>query len=247
MSIITTLFTSWRRVLSVFFPDDRPRLLESLCEAYRAEVRAMAQYPQHARQMYYPHFRERLLWMAADAQAQLPWLQAQIFLLGGTLPQCGAPLKTGNNSWESLRLDLAEAQHVRSNLLTWIHTAQPDPEIAAGLRRLRQDKLKQQEELRDMLMKSDPYTPPTGTLHTQDALQKHAWLAQRKREWLDHERAAWEARGRQELWAEWVGEQECRWATELPHRDLEWARHLAEQEAGETNSAGGSVALARAP
>ena len=234
MALTRTLVTGWHRVLAALHPDDRQRLLEHLCAAYRAEVSAVAQCRQHAPRMYYPHLREGLLRIAAEAAAHLPWLEEQILVLGGTLPQRSGTPTMGSNSWECLRLDLEEAQRSRVKLLAWIHTAeQVEPEIAVGLRRIRAEKLKHREELRDMLMKSDPYTAPTtATQHAEVMPQKQAWLEQRKGEWLDHERAEWAAGGKQVPWAEWAGEQEWKWATELPHRDLEWARRLAEHGAG---------------
>jgi bacterioferritin (cytochrome b1) len=233
MSLTTAVFTGWHRFLAVFSADDRQRLLENLCDAYHAEAGAVAQFTQHAHRMYYPHFREGLLRIAAEAAAHIPWLEEKILALGGTLPQRSFTPKMGRNSWECLRLDLEEAQRGRVNLLEWIHTAeQVEPEIVVGLRRIRAEKQQHCEELRDMLMKSDPYTPPaTTTQHEQLEPQKQAWFEQRKSEWLDQERAEWEAGGKQVPWAEWSGEREFRWATELPHRDLEWARRLAEQGA----------------
>jgi rubrerythrin len=233
MSLTSTLLTGWRRVLAAFSPDDRQRLLESLCAAYRAEARAVAQCTQHAHRMYYPQFRAELLRIALEAAAHLPWLEEQILALGGNLPQRSCTPMVGSNSWECLRLDLEAAQRGCVNLLEWIHTAeQVAPEVAVGLRHIREEKQKHREEFRDMLMKSDPYTASTtATQHEQGAPQKQAWLEQCKGEWLDHERAEWKAGGKQVPWAEWSGEQECKWATELPHRDLEWARRLAEQRA----------------
>jgi rubrerythrin len=244
MFLSSMLVTGWHRFLAAFSPDDRLRLLENLCDAYRAEASAVAQCTQHAHRMYYPQFREGLLRIAAEAQAHLPWVEEKIFALGGNLPQCAVPLKTESNSWECLRRDLEEAQRDRINLLAWVHTAeQVEPEIAMGLRHIRADKFKHREELRDMLMKSDPYTTPnTATQQEQVENHKQEWLEQRKSEWLDQERAEWEAGGKQVPWAEWSREQEFRWATELPHRDLEWARYLAEGGAEETSSAAESAA-----
>ena len=54
--------------------------------------------------------------------------------------------------------------------------------------------------------------------------QKHEWLEQQKRMWLEQQRAAWEADGKPLPWAEWEGEQEFKWATELPHYELHWAQ-----------------------
>jgi rubrerythrin len=232
MSLPTVLLSGWRRFLAAFDVDDHQTLLAGLCDAYRAEADAVAQCTQHAHRMYYAHFRERLLQIAAEEQAHVPWLQEQIFALGGNLPPLSCIPTMGSNSWECLRLDVDGAQRDSINLLAWIHLAeQAEPEIAVGLRRIRKEKLKHREEFRDMLMKSNPYTiPNTPPPQEQEEHHKQAWLAQRKSEWLDQERAGWEAGGKQTSWAEWSGEQEFRWATELPHRDLEWARCQAEKQ-----------------
>jgi len=106
------------------------------------------------------------------------------------------------------------------------------PEIALGLQYIRKDKLRHREEFRQMLMKSDPYTMPTTLpLQVDETQQKQAWLEQRKNEWLNQERTAWQAGGKQTPWAEWLGEQEFKWTSELPHHEREWAQQLAEQRA----------------
>ena len=147
MSILTILFTGWRRFLAVFNPADHQTLLEGVCEAYRAQAKAVAQYPQHAHRMYYAHFREKMLRIAAEAQTHIPWLQEQIFALGGTLPQLSPTPEMENNSWECLRLDVEETRRDCVHLSQWIHLAeQTEPEIAIGLRRIREEKLRHREE-----------------------------------------------------------------------------------------------------
>ena len=78
MSLTTAVFTGWHRFLAVFSADDRQRLLENLCDAYHAEAGAVAQFTQHAHRMYYPHFREGLLRIAAEAAAHIPWNRMSI-------------------------------------------------------------------------------------------------------------------------------------------------------------------------
>jgi hypothetical protein len=231
MSVLTVLVRGWRRFLAAFDVNDHQTLLEGVCDAYRAEVNAVTQCTQHAHRMYYPQFRAELLRIAAEEQAQIPWLREQILALGGNLPLLSCTPTMGSNSWECLRFDVDEAQRGCVNLLEWIHLAeQTEPELALGLGRIRKEKLKHREEFRDMLMKSDPYTTPnTAPLQEPEEHHRQAWLEQRKGEWLEQERAEWEAGGKQTSWAEWSGERECRWATELPHRDLEWVRYQAEQ------------------
>ncbi|MGE0684217.1 MAG: ferritin-like domain-containing protein [Candidatus Binatia bacterium] len=238
MSIFHAIFRSWRHLLAAFNVNDRQTLLEILCEAYRAEVNAITQCTQHADQMFYPQFHAKLLRIAAEMQTYLPWLQEQILALGGSLPSFSPTPTRAHNSWECLRRDVEEAQRGCVRLLEWSHRAErEDPKIAVGLQRIRKDKLRHREEFRHMFMKSDPYTiAPTMPRQAHEAGQKQVWLEQRKNEWMDHERAAWEIEGKQTPWAEWSGEQEFKWVTELPHHNREWAQHLAEQREAKMHS-----------
>ncbi len=81
------------------------------------------------------------------------------------------------------------------------------------------------EEIRDMLMKSQPYTAPVLTQQQECGVEKQAWLEQQKNEWLAQRQAEWEANGKQVPWVEWVREQEFRWTAELPNRELGWAQN----------------------
>jgi hypothetical protein len=229
MSISHTMLSGWRRFLTRFDVNHQT-LIEGLCDVYRAELDMVALCTQHAHRMYYPQFRAELLRIAAEVRAHLPWLQGQILALGGLVPSSPPPTLEGN-SWECLRRDVEEARRGCVHLLEWIHLAErEEPEIAAGLQLIRKDKLRHREEFRHMLMKSDPYTIPTiGPPQAHEGKLKQAWLEQRKSEWLEHERAAWEVRGKQTPWAEWSGEQEFKWAAELPHYNREWAQRLAEK------------------
>lgn len=60
--------------------------------------------------------------------------------------------------------------------------------------------------------------------------QKKAWLAQEKMAWFERRRSVWEADGKSIPWAEWLARREYEWTvTELPNRELHWARLLNEQ------------------
>jgi len=231
MFISNPVGRGWRYLLAAFEVGDHQTLLATLCVAYRAAVSAVAQCTQHADQMHYPQFRTELLRIAAEMQEPLPWLHKQILALGGHIPSFSPTSTKERNSWECLRQDVEEARHDCACLLKWIHRIErEEPAIAAGLQRIRMDKLKHQEEFRLMFMKSDPYTlVPSGPLQAREAQQKRAWIEQRKNEWMDHERTAWEVEGKQTSWAEWSGEQEFKWMMELPNHDREWTQHLVEQ------------------
>jgi rubrerythrin len=231
MSLSHVMLNGWRRILAAFDVSDHQTLLEALCDAYRMEANTVVQCTRHADQMHYPQFRAELLRIAAEVQAHLPWLHEQILALGGYIPSSSPTPILEGNSWECLRRDVEEARRGCVHLLEWTHRAErAGPEIAVGLQRIRKDKLRHREEFRQMFMKSDPYTVfTTGPPQAHEARQQQAWLEQRKNEWMDHELAEWEIEGKQTPWAEWSGEQEFKWATELPHHDREWTQHLAEQ------------------
>ena len=232
MAISHTVINGWQRFLKWFaVGPPRHTLIEDVCDAYRTELALATLCTQHAQRVYYPQFRAELLRIAAEVQTHLPWLQDQILALGGSIASPSPPRILEGNSWECFRRDEEEARQGCIRILESIHRAERDnPQIAAGLQRIRNDKLRHREEFRHMLMKSDPYTiPTTGLPQMHEEQQKQAWLEQRKSEWLDHGRAVWEVGGKQTPWAEWAGEQEFKWATELPHHDREWAQRLAEK------------------
>lgn len=217
------LHQGWQRLLTALVLDHHQQLLALLRQQYAEEICDVAQLKQHAQRMYYLQFRERLLQIARKDQVHVHWLQEKILALGGDLPTVSCTTRTGKNSWECLRLALAEKKRSCATLLECIHQAdRTDPAIAAELRRWRAQAKQHCDEIMSMLMKSDPSAlPPPLTPHQER--QRQEWLEQQKSAWLDQERARWEATGKQTPWAEWVGEREFQWITELPHRELEWA------------------------
>jgi bacterioferritin len=161
MSVKSALHKGWQHFLEALQPDDRHKLVELLSEEYREEAQDVSQFTQHAQRMYYPQFRERLLRIAAEEQAHVQWLREKILALGGEIPQLSFTPKAGKNSWECLLMDLEEEKRCCGDLLERMHTAgHVDPEIAEGLRRMREEEKRHREEIMDMLMKSDPYALP---------------------------------------------------------------------------------------
>jgi rubrerythrin len=161
MSLTNTLQEGWRHFLETLHPDDRQKLVEILREEYVEEAQDAEQFTKHAQRMYYPQFRERLLRIAAEEQTHVQWLRGKILALGGTIPEISMTPKVGKNSWECLLMDVEEERRCCSDLLERMHVAEhADPEIAEGLRRMREDETRHREEIMDMLMKSDPYALP---------------------------------------------------------------------------------------
>jgi rubrerythrin len=151
----------WRYFLEALEADHRQTLLEVLREEYIEETHDVAQFTQHVTYMPYPQFRDRLRRIIAEEQAHVQWLRDKILALGGDIPAvCPLP-KAGRNSWECLLMDLEEEKHSCEALLERMHMAeQSDPEVAKGLRRMREEERKHRDEILDLLIKLDPYSLP---------------------------------------------------------------------------------------
>ena len=156
-----TLHDGWQHFFDALHSDHRQKLLNILRDAYLEEAQDVTQFTQHAERMHYPEFRERLLRIAAEEQAHVTWLRDKLLALGGEIPAVSLTPKGGKNAWQALLLDLEEEKRSYADLLEAMHIAeQADPEIAAGLQRIREEERQHREELLDLLTKSDPYTLP---------------------------------------------------------------------------------------
>jgi len=167
--------------------------------------------------------------IAAQEQAHVQWLREQILALGGQPPTVPHTPRIGQNSWQNLLLDLDEEKQHCATLLEGMRVAtHVDAEMVGGLQRIREEEICHHEEIRDMLMKSEPDTVPAPEpLDHESAKQKHVWLEHQKMAWLAQRREEWEAAGKPVPWVEWEREQELKWVTELPNYELQWAQHLA--------------------
>ena len=151
----------WQHFFDVLHPDDHQLLLDILRDVYREEAQDVLQFTQHAERLHYPQFRERLLRIAAEEQAHLTWLGDKLLALGGDIPDVSVTAKVGKNAWEGLLMDLEEEKLSYAEFLEAMHLAEDvDPELAEGLRRIREAEQQHREEILDMLVKSDPYTLP---------------------------------------------------------------------------------------
>ncbi len=232
MSLMQRLRAKWREWLETFAPSSHHQMLKWLCAAYQDETQDAAQFMRHAERMYYPQFRERLLRIAEEERVHVAWLREQICALGGQPPAVPRTLKAGDNSWQNLLLDLDEEHQSCAALLQGMQLAtHVDDNLKAGLQRIRQEEVRHHEEIRDMLMKSEPNAAPMPEPRDAAAAQqKQTWLEEKKMAWMAQQQAAWETAGKPIPWAEWEREQERRWTVELPRYELQWARRAAVRE-----------------
>lgn len=156
MPIKSNLFKWWRRWFGASGEEYHPALA-ILRSRYADERQHAAQLTQHAQKMQYPQFREALLRIGADEARHADWIAEKINELGGSLPGELTIQSTDKNSWHYLLDDLEEERRCSADLETEMLTIASDyPQIVKLLERIDQEEHKHCEELREMLMRSDP-------------------------------------------------------------------------------------------
>lgn len=149
---------SWTQGLRRFLGlSTEGRALEILCRLYVEESQHAAVFAQHASRMHYPQFRAKLLEIAAREAKHLDWIGEEIQLLGGCLPVVPPSKPAGGNSWEFLRADLEDESRCAEELLEHAMRLEADfPAVADLLRRIYEEEKKHRDEIREMMMRSDP-------------------------------------------------------------------------------------------
>ena len=152
--------TGWRKTISGLlgiFADEQDKAVETLSRLYCAESQHSRQIAHHAERMQYPQFRDKLRAIAADEDKHARWMAEKIRALGGTVPAVPGTATSDKNSWEYLVDDLEDQRRCAAELLVDITRLQGDfPEVADMLQRVYDEGSRHREELRSMLMRSDP-------------------------------------------------------------------------------------------
>ncbi len=154
----TELSHWWRSFLGIGY-EARRTALDILRQRYVDENEHAKNFTQHARQMHYPQFRERLFHIAAAEMEHAGLLAKKIIDLGGMLPEVGEePTSTDQSSWQHLLTDLKEEGRCAGDMAEQIRAVQTDyPDIAVLLEGISKEEMKHRDEIRDMLMRSDAF------------------------------------------------------------------------------------------
>jgi rubrerythrin len=145
---------NWRHFLGL---STAAKALEILCRLYIKESQHAAILAQHASRMHYPQFRAKLLEIAAQETRHSEWIGEKIGDLGGSLPVVPPAAPSDGNSWESLLEDLEDENRCAEELLDQATRLEDDsPSVANLLARIYEDEQKHRDEIREMLMRSDP-------------------------------------------------------------------------------------------
>ena len=147
----------WRRFLELA-PDESPNAVDFLRRRYVEEMQRIERFKQHAEKMHYPQYQEKLLRMATEKSKHAERIGEKIVALGGRLPDVGERRSTDENSWQSLSMALDEENRSADRLPEQLRSIESGhPDIAKFLQQISREQENHRGEIRDMLMRSDPF------------------------------------------------------------------------------------------
>jgi bacterioferritin (cytochrome b1) len=147
----------WRRFLGPSPGGDR-KAVDILRQRYVEEMQRIERFKQHAEKMHYPQYREKLLQMAKEKSKHAERIGEKIVALGGRLPDMAERRSTDENSWQSLSMALDEENRSADRLPEQLRSIESEhPDIAKFLQQISQEQENHRGEIRDMLMRSDPF------------------------------------------------------------------------------------------
>lgn len=147
----------WRRFLDVS-TDESCTVVDILRERYVGEMQQADRLEQYARRMHYPQYQAKLLQLAMEKSKHAQWIAEKIAALGGKLPEVSECRSTDENSWRSLSMALEDENRSADRLpeqLRRIGLGHPD--ITRFLLDISRAQKKHRDEIKEMLMRSDPF------------------------------------------------------------------------------------------
>jgi len=147
----------WRRFFGPS-PGGDQKAIDILRQRYVEEMQAAGRFKLHAQKMQYPQFREKLLRIATDKSEHAEWLAEKIATLGGKLPEVPERQSMDENSWQSLLMALEDENRSAGHLPEQLRRIGLEhPDITKFLQEIFQEQKKHRDEIREMLMRSDPF------------------------------------------------------------------------------------------
>ncbi|HEY7166536.1 MAG TPA: ferritin-like domain-containing protein [Candidatus Binatia bacterium] len=150
-------FSELRRRFLGSWVKRRDRVLRTLCARYIDERQHAARFRQHAEAMHYAQHRAALHRIATDELDHAELIAHKIRELGGSVPEVPVIAARARNPWGYLVEDLEEERRCGAELEQEIlGLGRNYGDVADVLRRIEQDERKHRDEIREMMMRSDP-------------------------------------------------------------------------------------------
>ena len=147
----------WRRFLDLS-RDKSLQTVDILRQRYVEEMQQSELFKQHAERMHYPQFREKLIQLGTQKNKHAERIAEKIIALGGQLPDVPEQRATHENSWQTLRTALEEENRIADRQADQLRDIESDhPEVLQLLQQIAQEQRNHRADIRDMLMRSDPF------------------------------------------------------------------------------------------
>jgi len=147
----------WRRFLDLA-PDESANAVDFLRQRYVDEMQRLERFKQHAERMHYPQYREKFLEMAKEKRQHAERIGEKIVALGGILPDVAEGRSTDKNSWKLLLMALEDENRSADRLPEQLRRVGLEhPDIAKFLQQISREQENHRNEIREMLMRSDPF------------------------------------------------------------------------------------------
>ncbi|MDO8700741.1 MAG: ferritin-like domain-containing protein [Deltaproteobacteria bacterium] len=151
-------WSEWWRGFLDLAPDESATAVDLLRQRYVEEMERIDRFKQHAQKMHYPQYRGKLLEMAKEKRQHAERIGEKIVALGGKLPDVLERRSTDANSWQSLLVALEDENRSAGRLPEQLRRIGLEhPDIARLLQEISQEQNKSRDEIKDMLMRSDPF------------------------------------------------------------------------------------------
>jgi rubrerythrin len=138
--------------------------LSILRSRYADEKQHADRFIQHAQKLHYPQFRDALLRIASEESKHANAIAEKIKALGGWLPAVVEASPNGEkNSWRYLLEDLEEERRCAAAAEEEMLAIESDyPDIIELLHGIDAEERQHRDQIREMLMRSDPQALPAA-------------------------------------------------------------------------------------
>ena len=156
--VFTKDWSEWWRGFLDLTTDGSHTAVDILRQRYVEEMQQSDRLKQHARRMHYLQYQGKLLRLAAEKGKHAQMIAEKIVALGGKLPDVPERRSTDANSWQSLLVALADENRSAGRLPEQLRRIGLEhPDITKLLQEISHEQKKPCDEIREMLMRSDPF------------------------------------------------------------------------------------------
>jgi bacterioferritin (cytochrome b1) len=151
-------WSKWWRGFLDLASDESADAADFLRRCYVEEAQRIARFKQHAEKMQYPQYRDKFLEMAEEKSRHAERVGEKIAAFGGRLPDVAERPSTDGNSWQSLSLALDEESRSADSFPEQLRGIESEhPDLAKFLQQIFREQEYHRGEIRDMMMRSDPF------------------------------------------------------------------------------------------